>query len=143
MFAWLRRFGIGDPDGAAKTLNKDAVAILDMIHGLHGAESLRAIAGIIRDARAEVHERSLGNPEFYATGLRVLTDKNSAARRSNDQITWSGLTLTIIYLKAEMEGPKAAPARASIDTFLSEWQHALDDKPAQDGSADAGGASSA
>jgi len=128
MFAWLRKFGIGDPDAVAKTLNKDAASILEMVRSVHGAEVLKHIATIVRDARAEVHERATGNPEFYDTGLRALKDRNADARRRNDQATWSALTLTIIYLKAEVAGAMATPARAAIDAFLAEWQHAMDDE---------------
>ena len=131
MFTLLRKLGLGDPDAAAKTLNKDARSILEMIHNVHRAEDLKRIAGMIRETRAEVHERSTGNTAFYETGLRALKDRNNAARRRNDQASWSAITLTIIYLRAEMEGPAAAPARAAIDSFLAEWQHALDEP--QDG----------
>ena len=123
MFGLLQKLGFGDPVREARQLNKDAQDILEMIHNVHGATRLAEIADVIRTARREVQERATGDPTFYKRGVAQLTERNRAARRRNDQVTWSGLTLTIIYLKAEVAGGPATPARAAIDSFLAGWAH--------------------
>ena len=120
----LERLGIAGPQVEARELNADARRILDGAEKQYGAATLAAIARTLRERRDEVHELSLGKHEHYAQGLKHLLDVNAELRRSNDQPSWTAVTLAIIYLKAEINGSRADPARACIDDFLERFRYA-------------------
>lgn len=124
MFAKLMAMiGWGGPEHDAKILVRDARSMIEMIHGQHGAESLAKIANTTRDQIDEVHRRGLNDPQFYDRGVESLTELNRAARSRRDNISWSGITLAIIYIKAEILGDLGLPAKNAIDGFLEKWPH--------------------
>ena len=127
----LKRFlaliGFGGPEEEGRQLARDTRAILDMIHGQHGAESLLKIAGKLRRHIDLVHEKGMNEPQYYGRGVTELTELNRAARARQDNLGWSGITLAVIYIKAEMIGPPGFEARNAINGFLAEWAHALDE----------------
>lgn len=119
--------GLGGPEYDARVLTRDARAMIDMLRKQHRAEALSKIAEHAAQQIGVVHRRGLGDPQYYGRGVTELTDLNRAARARRDDIAWSGITLTIIYIKAEMLGEIALPARHAIDGFLEQWGHAADD----------------
>ncbi len=126
----MTAIGLGGPEHDAKTLARDARALIDMLHGQHGAASMQKIAVEARTQIDDVHRRGLNDPQFYARGVLELTELNRAARTRRDNIAWSGVTLAIIYIKSEILGEIAMPARNAVDGFIDKWAHALpDDAP--------------
>jgi len=119
-------FGFGGPENDARILSRDARSMIEMIHGQHGPDSLRKISGKIAYQIAEVHRRGLDDPQFYGRGVEALTELNRAARSRRDNIAWSGITLAIIYIKAEILGELGLPARNAIDGFMEKWPPAED-----------------
>lgn len=132
--ALLGLIGLGGPEHEARTLAADARNLVDMIHGQSGAERLSRIAQTTREKIDEVHERGLNDPQFYDRGVQQLTELNRAARQRRDDTSWSGITLAIVYIKAEMLGEPGLPARNIIEGFLDKWRHATD-VPQEDGGA--------
>jgi len=119
-------FGLGGPENEARILIRDAREMIEMVHGQHGPESLRKISGEIGYQIAEVHRRGLDDPQFYGRGVEALTELNRAARTRRDNIAWSGITMAIIYIKAEMLGDHGLPAKNAIDGFMEKWPPAED-----------------
>jgi len=115
--------GLGGPEYDAKILRRDAKAMVEMIHGQHGAESLRDISKEARAHIDQVHERGLNDIQFYGRGVDELTELNRAARSRRDNIAWSGITLAIIYIKAEMMEDLGVPAKNIIEGFMQQWAH--------------------
>ncbi|MCK5777333.1 MAG: hypothetical protein KAH11_00990 [Rhodospirillales bacterium] len=123
----LELIGLGGPEHDARILARDARAMIDMIHGQHGADSLGKIANHAKLQIDDVHRRGLNDPQFYQRGVEALTDLNRAARSRRDNIAWSGITLAIIYIKSEMLGDLALPAKNAIDGFIEKWAHAIEE----------------
>jgi len=128
----LEMIGLGGPEHEGKVLAKDARNLVDIIHGQSGAERLSKIAQTTREMIDEVHERGLNDPQFYGRGVEHLTELNRAARQRRDDTSWSGITLAIVYIKAEILGEPGQPARNTINGFLDRWRHATETLPADD-----------
>ncbi len=118
--------GLGGPEYDAKILIRDSKSMIEMIHGQHGADSLRKIAAETRSRIDEVHERGLNDIQFYVRGIEALTELNRAARLRRDNIAWSGVTLAIIYIKAEMMEDMGTPAKNIIEGFMQQWSHSTE-----------------
>ncbi len=131
----LELIGLGGPKYEGKMLAKDARNLVDMIHGQSGAERLSHIAQTTREKIDEVHERGLNDVQFYGRGVEHLTELNRAARQRRDDTTWSGITLAIVYIKAEILGEPGLPARNTIQGFLDRWRHTTDTPPANNSDA--------
>ena len=101
----------------------DARSMIDMVHGQHGAASLQTIADTCREHIELVHERGINDPQFYEQGIVQLTELNKAARMRRENATWSGITLSIIYVRAEILGDVALPAKNVIEGFMQKWEH--------------------
>lgn len=128
----LAAIGFGGPEYDGKMLAKDARNIVDMVHGLHTSERIAKIVQLIITQIDEVHERGLNDPQYYDRGIIHLTELNRAARQRRDDLSWSALTLAIIYIKAEILGEHGMPARNTIDGFIEKWRHTLDTPPTGD-----------
>lgn len=128
----MAMIGLGGPEHDAKILKRDAHAMIEMLHGQHGADSLAKIANTTRDQIEDVHRRGLNDPQFYNRGIESLTELNRAARSRRDNISWSGITLAIIYIKAEILGDLGQPARNAIDGFLEKWPRTQDEGGGRD-----------
>lgn len=131
--ALLSAIGLGGPEHDARMLARDARSLIGMFRGQSGADKLSKIAETARYYIDEVHERGVGDPQFYGRGVQHLTELNRAARQRRDDTAWSGITLAVIYIKSEMLGDAALPARNTIDGFIEEWRHVLDAPPQGDG----------
>jgi len=105
----------------AKQLNRDAPTIIEQAEQLYAPPRLRIMAETIVEFIERAHVRygtaeiDLKRAHFDYKGL------HKEARRKNDQVGLSAMTLVIIYIRAEMAGPQADPARAAIDTFTAAW----------------------
>lgn len=119
----LGLIGLGGPDYDAKILARDGRAMIDMIHGQHGAASMQNIADTCREHINLVHERGLNDAQFYEQGIVHLTELNKAARLRRDNVVWSGITLSIIYVRAEILGDLGMPAKNIIEGFMQKWEH--------------------
>jgi len=119
----LEMVGWSSPERDGRQFARDARAIIEMVHGQHAADNLRAIAETAKRQIAEVHQRGLDDPAFYRRGVTHLTDLNRAARSRRDYVTWSGITLAIIYIKSEMIGDDGISARNAIDGYFEHWSH--------------------
>ncbi|MEX0695136.1 MAG: hypothetical protein WD075_11880 [Rhodospirillales bacterium] len=117
----LALIGLGGPEHDARVLARDANALIDMLHKQHGTGPLIRIAGEARLQIAEVHRRGLNDTQYYRRGVEHLTELNRAARSRHDSVTWSGITLAIIYIKAEMLGELGLPAQNAIDGYIDKW----------------------
>lgn len=119
-------FGLGGPENEARILIRDARAMIEMIHGQHGPDSLRKISGEVKYQIEGVHQRGLNDTQFYGRGIEAMTELNRAARTRRDNIAWSGITLAIIYIKAEILGEHGVPTRNTIEGFMEKWAPAAD-----------------
>ena len=124
MFAWLS----GSRREAAR-LNRDAAAIIETARAVSSSERLRDVALQVGDALETAHARGGGNPSRYAPLIDHFRTQHREARRRRDDGALTALTLVIIYLRAERLGPEADPARADIDSFVSEWKHVRTSSP--------------
>ncbi len=111
---------------AARQLNRDATAIIEMARRTYRSELVREIAQLVRELLADAHTVLEANPDRRAELIRRLQSKHREARRRVQQVDLTGYTLAIIYLRAEPLSEAAAPARNAIDAFLAEWEHAAD-----------------
>lgn len=124
LFAWLS----GSRREAAR-LDRDARTIIETARAVSRSERLRDIAIQVGNALRTAHARGGGDPARYAPLIDHFRTQHREARRRRDDGALTALTLVIIYLRAEKIGPDADPARASIDSFVSEWEHVLTDPP--------------
>ena len=115
--------GLGGPEYDAKILARDARSMIDMVHGQHGAASLESITATCREHINLVHERGLNDPQFYEQGIVQLTELNKAARMRRENAVWSGITLAVIYVRAEILGDLGMPAKNVIEGFMQKWEH--------------------
>jgi len=122
---FLGLIGFGGPAYDARILARDANAILKAMGEQYGAETTTKIVAKIRDQIQIVHEKGLNDPRYYGRGITELTELNRAARSRQDNVAWTGITLAIIYIKAEILGPHGDPVRQPIDALIGEWAHAL------------------
>ncbi|MEK9723151.1 MAG: hypothetical protein VW405_06660 [Rhodospirillaceae bacterium] len=123
----------------ARQLNKDAPLILEQAQQIFPPDRLRTMAETVAEYVEQAHTR-------YGTAtvdlMRAHQDYrglHKEARRKNDQVALSAMTLVIIYLRAEIAGPPAQPARAAIDDFLKPWLFDGDAPDGVTGSADSEG----
>ena len=112
----------------AKQLNRDVSIIIEQANQLYSSKRLCDMAetvvelidrAYLRYGKSEV---DLKRAHFDYRGL------HKEARRKNDQIRLSAMTLVIIYLRAKIAGPGASPAIAEIDEFIDEWRPDKDKK---------------
>lgn len=116
MFTWLieyrRRMEV-------RQLNRDAPLIMTHATELFKPEIVTEIAKLVRTHIARAHTQygtaSIDLKRAHFDYKRL----HKEARRRADQTALSALTLTIIYLRAEIAGPGAAPACAEIEDFLA------------------------
>ncbi len=118
VLAWFR-----DPEREIKQLNRDARGVVDDVFLGYPVARARDVAVRTRAYIDEAHEKAGNDAGRYGEVAARYRTLNQAARQRGDQVAMSSLTLAIIYLGAEMQGPACAPARAAIDEFLGHWSH--------------------
>ena len=107
----------------AKQLNRDAPAIIAQVEPLYAPARLRAMAETIDEYIKRAHKRYGTEPIDLKRAHYDFRTLHKAARRNNDQVGLSAMTLVIIYIRAEIAGSKADPARAAINAFMATWLH--------------------
>ena len=106
----------------AAQLNRDAPLVIQQAEQLYASPRLRMMAGSIANliervsVRYGTREIDLKRAHFDYRSL------HKEARRKNDQVGLSVITLAIIYIRAKIAGPGANPACAAIDIFLAKWR---------------------
>jgi hypothetical protein len=119
MLNWL----FGDKtEREAKQLNRDAPLIIEQAKEMFGPPSMIEVAKLAGQHIERAHK-------IYGTETidlkRALDDYRKLhkdARRNTDQRGLSAMTLVIIYLRSELAGSAAAPARDVINTFVTDFK---------------------
>jgi|TARA_B110000285_G_scaffold213151_1_gene257260 hypothetical protein len=124
MFSWYKEYRRASE---VKQLNRDAPLIVTHATDLFKPSILTEIACQVRDHVDRIHVQ-------YGTSLIDLKRAHSdykrmhkEARHRADQTVLSSMTLTIIYIRAEIVGPGADQARHDIEAFVNFYadnQHA-------------------
>lgn len=116
-----------------KRLNKDAPNMVDYTNQCFRGERVREIAV---ETRRHL-ERAYA---VYGTAnidlRRAIAEHETfhrEARRNNNQVKLTAYTLSLIYLRAEVQGDPCAQARAAIDDFMEAWVHAPETDNEADG----------
>ncbi len=113
-------FGNSD-ERKARQINKDAPVIIEQAEQTFTDTRLSEIAATFSEHLDRAHEMfgrasiDLKRAEYEYRKL------NKEARRRNEQANMTALTFVVIYLRAELVGLAAAPARAAIDQFVARW----------------------
>ena len=105
----------------ARRLDRDAATIIETAQSLPSSSKTRETALRISDELEVAHARGGDDPSRYARLVEHFRNQHREARRRRDDTALTALTLVIIYLRAEMVGADADPARHRIDAFVSEW----------------------
>ena len=109
------------PQREARRLDRDAATIIEAAQSLPSSSKTRETALRIRDELEVAHARGGDDPSRYTRLVEHFRNQHREARRRRDDTALTALTLVIIYLRAEMVGADADPARHRIDAFASEW----------------------
>ncbi len=107
----------------AKQLNRDAPAIIFQAKQLYPPARLQTMVETIAEYIERAHKRYGTDPIDLKRAHYDFRTLHKEARRNNDQVGLSAMTLVIIYIRAEIAGPKADPARAAINAFTATWLH--------------------
>ena len=110
------------PGREARRLDRDAATIIETVRATASSSKVRATALRVRDDLETAHARGGEDPSRYGPVIAHFRTQHREARRRHDDTALTALTLIIIYLRAEMLGGGAAPARTRIDDFVSEWR---------------------
>ena len=105
----------------ARRLNRDAATIIAAAQSVPPSSKTRETALRISDELEVAHARGGDDPSRYTRLVQHFKAQHREARRRRDDTALTALTLVIIYLRAEMIGVDAEPARDRIDAFVSEW----------------------
>ena len=105
----------------ARRLDRDAATIIEAAQSLPSSSKTRETALRISDELEVAHARGGDDPSRYTRIVEHFRNQHREARRRRDDTALTALTLVIIYLRAEMVGADADPARHRIDAFVSEW----------------------
>ena len=105
----------------ARRLDRDAATIIEAAQSVPPSSKIRETALRISDELEVAHTRGGDDPSRYTRLVEHFKVQHREARRRRDDTALTALTLVIIYLRAEMIGADAEPARRRIDAFVSEW----------------------
>ena len=119
----------------AKQLNRDAPAIIAQAEALYAPARLRVMAETIVEYIKRAHNRYGTEPIDLKRAHYDFRNLHKETRRKNDQVGLSAMTLVIIYIRAEIAGPKADAARTAINAFTATW---LQVSGTKDGASDGG-----
>ena len=119
----------------SKQLNRDAPTIIAEAEKGYAPARLRAMAETITKYIDRAYTRYGTEPIDLKRAHYDFRSIHKETRRKNDQVGLSAMTLVIIYIRAEIAGPMADPARAAIKAFTTTW---LQVGGAQDGASNGG-----
>ena len=104
-----------------RQLNRDAPLIIRHATQLFKPIILNEISVLVQNHIERAHAQYGTNQVDLKRAHFDYKRLHKEARRRIDQIALSSMTLTIIYIRAEIAGRKADPARHSIEAFLNEY----------------------
>jgi len=108
----------------ARQLNRDAPNIVEHTYQSFRPELISEVAQMTSEHIKRAHE-TYGVSEIDLKRAHVdYKALHLEAQRRRDQVALSAMTLTIIYLRAEISGASAQPACEAINEFIREWAHA-------------------
>ena len=119
----------------SKQLNRDAPRIIAQAEQLYAPARLQAMAETITKYIDRAYKRYGTEPIDLKRAHHDFRNLHKETRRKNDQVGLSAMTLVIIYVRAEIAGPMADPARTAIEAFIATW---LQMGGAQDEASDGG-----
>ena len=108
-----------------RQLNRDAPVIIENARESYRSELVRDIAVLTQQKITEAKTNCGEDAVCLRRALDHFRRLHREARRKSEHVGLTAYTLVIIYLRAELIGPRCEPARAAIDGFLDEWRHAL------------------
>lgn len=114
----------------ARQLNRDAPVIIEQAEQMFTDNRLKEIADTTVSQLARAHEMFGRAPIDLQRAHYEYRTLHKEARRQNEQANLTALTLVIIYLRSEISGVPAAPARATIDQFIARWAAKPQSEPA-------------
>ncbi len=118
MLKWL----FGDKqERDAKQLNRDAPLIIEHAQNIFADPSMTDIANLAAQHIERAHKIFGTDTIDLKRAVYDYRNLHKAARRNADQRGLSAMTLVIIYLRSELSGPAAMPARQTIDDFISKY----------------------
>ncbi len=117
MIAWLRRLLADAPLRKASRLERDARTVVEMVAQTYREPSLQAVASRAAEAIAGTDAVD-GGADALERWQQRLRSLHAEARRSQDQVELSALTLAIIDLQARALGEQGRGARDAIGAFL-------------------------
>jgi len=133
MLGWL--FG-NRAEREAKQLNRDAPLILEHARNMFSESSMTVVADLTREHIERAHVQYGTQTIDFRRALQDYKRLHKDARGRNDQRALSALTLVIIYLRSEIAGAAAAPARDTINAFTASCASAPDSDAETDAPSD-------
>ena len=118
MLRWYYEFRAASE---ARQLNRDAPLIIEHAQELFRPEILIEIAGFVRQHVDRAHHQYGTSQIDLKRAHQDYKRLHKEARRRADQVALSSLTLTIIYLRAEIAGLGADRARLAIEGFVNDY----------------------
>jgi hypothetical protein len=115
MLGWL--FG-NKAEREAKQLNRDVPVILEQARSMFSEQSMRVVADLTLEHINRAHNIYGSKTIDFQRALFDYKKLHKDARGRSDQRALSAMTLVIIYLRSEIVGETAAPARSAIEDFV-------------------------
>ena len=99
-------------------LNKDSSLVIQQAQQMFGIEALKKVASISEVELDKAHKQFGRSKLDIKRAILECRRFHKEALKQNDQKVLSAITLVIIFLRAELIGKAAAPARDRIDKFI-------------------------
>ena len=119
-FAWKRKSKI-------RQINKDAPIIIEHARQTFRSDKVREIVRVTAQHLGRARKIFEPTPIGRQRAIDEYKRLHREARRQQDDVSLSAFTLVQIYLRAEGMGEDCRPAINTIDAFLAEWGHVLND----------------
>ena len=117
MLGWL----FGDKEAReAKQLNRDVPLIIEQAEGMFSPGSMTVVADMTAEHIKRAHDIYGTQAIDFQRALFDYKKLHKDARGRTDQRALSAMTLVIIYLRAEIAGDAARPARDAIEQFVTD-----------------------
>lgn len=117
----MLRSWLDSPEREARRLNRDAPAIVEQTTLGYPVARVRDVASATAEHLGRSREHLAEHPGARDDVLARFREIHRDARRRNDQVALTAITLAIIALRAEALGETARPAAAAVEAFVDEW----------------------
>jgi len=118
MLAWFFENKI---EREAQQLIRDVPIIIEQAREIFSDPSMKEVADLVRQHIERAHRLYGTQTTDFKRALYDYRKLHKDARRNTDQRALSAMTLVIIYLRSEIAGEAAAPAREGIERFMSDY----------------------